>query len=293
MRKKWGICLLFLAGFLLCCLPLLFNIAAQKKQADAIATYRSSVEKEDSRLAKILKEAKEYNSMLWQSGQAVVDSLDTGILSDENYKIQLDVSGTGIMGSLDIPKINVELPIRHGTSEEILSQGIGHIQGTSLPTGGENTHSVLTGHRGLPSAKLLTRLDEMKEGDYFFLRICAETLAYKVCGIQIVRPEDATALDIRRGEDLVSIVTCTPFGLNTHRLIVTGTRVEYNEAKYQAIQAAVPSGREMLFTLLPFIAPLLAGGLYVRDRLDRGKRRKLYTRINNRRRKCGRSAGKY
>lgn len=293
MRKKWGICLLFLAGFLMCCLPILFNIAARKKQADSIATYRSAVEQKDNRMDEILNKAREYNSMLWQSGQAVLDSLDTGILSDESYETQLDVSGTGIMGSLDIPKINVELPIRHGTSEETLSQGIGHIQGTSLPIGGENTHSVLTGHRGLPSAKLLTRLDEMKEGDYFFLRICTETLAYKVCRIQTVKPEDVSALEISKGEDLVSVITCTPYGLNTHRLIVTGSRVEYSEAEYRAIHAAVPSGREILFTLIPLVLPALAVGLYAADRMKAGRKRKIYRRTRNRRKRRGGNAAGY
>lgn len=286
MRKRWGFRVVFLIGFLLCCLPTVFNFITRKKQAEAVATYQSAVEKEDSSLEDTRADAQLYNSMLWQSGEAVVDSLDTGILSDESYVSQMDVSGSGIMGSLDIPKINVELPIRHGTTEEVLSEGIGHIQGTSLPVGGENTHCVLTGHRGLPSSKLLTRLDEMAEGDYFFLRTCGETLAYRVCEIRTIEPENVSVLEIREGEDLVSVVTCTPYGLNTHRLIVTGERVEYDEAGYHAIRAAVPSGREMIFTLLPFLFAALAAGVYIRDwRRDKKRRRRSeWYRYRNRRR---------
>ena len=118
MRKRWGFRVVFLIGFLLCCLPTVFNFITRKKQAEAVATYQSAVEKEDSSLEDTRADAQLYNSMLWQSGEAVVDSLDTGILSDESYVSQMDVSGSGIMGSLDIPKINVELPIRHGTTRK-------------------------------------------------------------------------------------------------------------------------------------------------------------------------------
>ena len=275
MKKKWRFRLLFLLGFLLCSLPMGANLITRKQQAEAVATYQSAVEQEDGHLDEIVQAAERYNSMLWQSGYALLDSLDTGILSEESYAAQLDVSGTGIMGSLDIPKINVELPIRHGTDDEVLSEGIGHLRGTSLPVGGENTHSVLTGHRGLPGAKLLTRLDEMAEGDYFFLRICNETLAYRVTRICVAEPEDVSSLDIRAGEDLVSVVTCTPYGLNTHRLIVTGKRVPYSEADHRSIRAAVPSGREMLFTLLPLLLPFLGAVLYMKDRAGKadGKRK--------------------
>lgn len=173
------------------------------------------------------------------------------------------------MGSLDIPKINVELPIYHGTDDTALSNGIGHLQGTSLPTGGENTHCVLTGHRGLPSSKLLIRLDEMKEGDLFFLRIGNDTLAYKVCKIQVVEPEDVSALQIEAGQDLVTLVTCTPYGINTHRLLVTGKRVEYKKAQHDAIKQELPSARELIFFCLPFLFAAVAIGLYLWNRMQR------------------------
>lgn len=200
MRKKWSTGVIFIIGFALCCLPIIWNVIEQRHQSDAVATYQNAVsKKDDTKLKEIMDNAAAYNDMLYQTGGAVVDNSDTEILSDESYEKQLNISGNGTMGSLDIPKINVELPIYHGTDDTALSNGIGHLQGTSLPVGGANTHCVLTGHRGLPSSKLLIRLDEMVEGDLFFLRIGNETLAYKVNKIQIVEPEDVSGLQIEAG----------------------------------------------------------------------------------------------
>lgn len=158
--------------------------------------------------------------------------------------------------------------VQDGTDDTALSNGIGHLQGTSLPVGGANTHCVLTGHRGLPSSKLLIRLDEMVEGDLFFLRIGNETLAYKVNKIQIVEPEDVSGLQIEAGEDLVTLVTCTPYGINTHRLLVTGKRVEYKKAQHDAIKQELPSARELIFFLLPFLFAAIAIGLYLWNRRE-------------------------
>lgn len=189
MRRKWKVGIIFLIGFLLCSLPLVNNYMESKQQESAISTYQSAVKhSKKNNLKTIYKNAKKYNDLLYQTqGSAIAND---EILSDENYNKSLDVSGTGIMGSLEIPKINVDLPINHGTSDEALSNGVGHIQGTSLPVGGNNTHAVLSGHRGLPSSKLLVRLDEMKKGDYFFIRTCNKTLAYKVYKIKVVEPTD-------------------------------------------------------------------------------------------------------
>lgn len=249
--KRWGVHIVFLIGLILCCLPFVNNVVEQWRQNDAIATYQSAANQKEDKLSDILEEAAEYNDMLYQSEGAIVG--DTSLLSNESYQSQLDISGNGTMGSLDIPKINVELPIYHGTDDASLSNGVGHLQGTSLPVGGENTHTVLTGHRGLPSSKLLVRLDEMEKGDLFFIRVGNETLAYKVNKIQVVEPDDASVLDIEAGKDLASIVTCTPYGINTHRLIVTGKRVSYNKVEHDSIQQAIPSSRELLFAALPFI----------------------------------------
>ncbi len=264
MKKKWGIRAVFLLGFLLCCFPLAHNAVERRRQEDAVATYQKAAQEKEDTLEEALQAAWEYNDQLYQTQGAIVDDVD--LLSDENYNAQLDVSGTGVMGSLDIPKIDVNLPIYHGTGEEALSNGVGHLQGTSLPAGGENTHSVLSGHRGLPSSKLLVRLDEMKEGDFFFIRTCGQTLAYKVTEIRVVEPDDTSCLAIEPGEDLASLVTCTPYGLNTHRLVVTGTRVEYKESAYREIEEAVPSVREILLTVLPFAFVAAAAIIYIIDR---------------------------
>ena len=264
MRKKWSTGVIFIIGFALCCLPIIWNVIEQRHQSDAVATYQNAVsKKDDTKLKEIMDNAAAYNDMLYQTGGAVVDNSDTEI-----YEKQLNISGNGTMGSLDIPKINVELPIYHGTDDTALSNGIGHLQGTSLPVGGANTHCVLTGHRGLPSSKLLIRLDEMVEGDLFFLRIGNETLAYKVNKIQIVEPEDVSGLQIEAGEDLVTLVTCTPYGINTHRLLVTGKRVEYKKAQHDAIKQELPSARELIFFLLPFLFAAIAIGLYLWNRRE-------------------------
>ena len=266
MNRTWGIRAVFLIGFLLCCFPIVNNVIEQRHQADAVATYQKAADKSEDTLEQMLSEAKEYNDMLYQSEGAIVDGMDTQLLSDQSYQTVLDISGTGTMGSLDIPKINVELPIYHGTEAEALSNGIGHLQGTSLPIGGENVHSVLTGHRGLPSSKLLVRLDEMETGDLFFVRVANETLAYRVSDIQVVKPEETSCLKIQPGKDLVSIVTCTPYGINTHRLVVTGERVAYKKAEYERIKTEIPSVRELLFTILPFAFIAVSIELWIKDR---------------------------
>lgn len=142
------------------------------------------------------------------------------------YEQLLNVSGNGIMGYIEIPSIDVMLPIYHGTSEEVLQVAIGHIEGSSLPIGGESTHSVISGHRGLPSSRLFTDIDQLSEGDTFTLMVLDEVLTYEVDQIRIVEPEDISLLAIEEGQDLCTLVTCTPYGVNSHRLLVRGHRVE-------------------------------------------------------------------
>lgn len=265
MSRKWLLRIIFLAGFLLLLYPLISNMVHQRQQSDAVASYDSAVSnRSEEEIQEILNQATEYNNMLFQSNGAIVDNMDTSILSDESYNSLLN-QANGIMGSIEIPKINVDLPIYHGTEDDILSVGVGHIQGTSLPVGGENTHCVLSGHRGLPGSSLFTRLDEMKEGDLFFLSVMGETLAYKVYDIQVVDPDNTEVLEITAGKDDVSLVTCTPYGLNTHRLVVTGERVPYEESEYNSIGSELPSLRELLFIAIPFVLLAVAGGLKFKD----------------------------
>ena len=183
---------------------------------------------EDS-LKKEKEKAQTYNENL--SGDPVHDPFvfGSGYALPENYKEVLNLSEDGIMGYIQIPKILVDLPIYHGTSEEVLEKGVGHIQNTSVPIGGNSTHSVLTGHTGLPNAELFTRLDELVVGDIFYIHVLNEILTYKVYEIKVVLPDNIDELRITSGEDLVTLVTCTPYGVNSHRLLVKAERVEYED----------------------------------------------------------------
>lgn len=256
MSRKWVLSVTFILGFLLLCYPLVSSRLQSKQQETTVNTYKKEVDnKSEEEIQNMRADAEQYNSVLFQCQGAIVDNADTGILSDESYNSLLKQSNTGVMGSIEIPKIDIDLPIFHGTSDEVLSNSIGHQQGTSLPVGGDGTHCCLTGHRGLPGAKLFTRLDEIEKEDLFFISVLGETLAYKVCDIRVVVPDDAElyVTDIESGKDLVTLVTCTPYGLNTHRLLVTGERVPYEKMEYNSIKKSIPSIRELVFTALPFI----------------------------------------
>lgn len=210
--------------------PSISNYFAEKNHVEAIRNYDKMVVKigEDS-LKKEKEKAQTYNENL--SGDPVHDPfvLGSGYALPENYKEVLNISGDGIMGYIQIPKISVDLPIYHGTSEEVLEKGVGHIQNTSVPIGGNSTHSVLTGHTGLPNEELFTRLDELVVGDIFYIHVLNDILTYKVYEIKVVLPDNIDELRITSGEDLVTLVTCTPYGVNSHRLLVKAKRVEYED----------------------------------------------------------------
>ena len=210
--------------------PSISNYFAEKNHVEAIRNYDKMVVKigEDS-LKKEKEKAQTYNENL--SGDPVHDPFvfGSGYALSENYKEVLNLSEDGIMGYIQIPKISVDLPIYHGTSEEVLEKGVGHIQNTSVPIGGNSTHSVLTGHTGLPNAELFTRLDELVVGDIFYIHVLNEILTYKVYEIKVVLPDNIDELRITSGEDLVTLVTCTPYGVNSHRLLVKAERVEYED----------------------------------------------------------------
>lgn len=262
--------LLFWAGFLICIFPVISNIVERQRQADAVATYRQTMEKEDEKeIEEKWRQANEYNEMLFQAKGGIVEETE-----EKKYEELLNIQGTDIMGSLEIPKIQVELPIYHGTEDEVLSNGIGHLEGTSLPIGGENTHSVLTGHRGLPSSKLLVRLDEMKIGDLFFIHTYKEVMAYKVEEIMVVKPEDTAWMEIKGEKDLVSLVTCTPFGINSHRLIVTGHRVDYKEKEYIKIKPQLPSVREIIVTVFPILFVVSIVVIEIKNRIQTYRRQR-------------------
>lgn len=197
--------------------------AWNQKVADRmIVQYRKSLwsDGSDGVAEAELERARSYNRDLAAGSGGVTDEEER-----EEYEALLDPDGNGIMGYLEIPKISVRLPIGHGTDDKVLAGEVGHLLGSSLPVGGEGTHAVLTGHRGLPSARLFTDLDQLEENDRFRITVMGENLDYQVREIQTVLPEETQNLRIRPGEDLVTLVTCTPYGVNTHRLLVTGERV--------------------------------------------------------------------
>ena len=230
------IALIFLAGLGFLLYPTVSNLWNRAHQSRAIATYTKQVEKlDDSQNKEMLKAARKYNkSLLKKSDHWKLSKKDK-----KRYESLLDVSGTGIMGYIEVPKIDCSLPIYHGTDEGALQIAIGHLEGSSLPVGGKSTHCVLSGHRGLPSARLFTDLDQMEEGDIFILNILGRKLAYEVDQIKVVLPEEMSDLEVEEGKDLCTLVTCTPYGINTHRLLVRGHRTKYVEKKVEEEQKKV------------------------------------------------------
>lgn len=242
--------LVFLTGISLLLYPTVSDYWNSLHQSRAIASYTETVAQlDDDSYEQILEAAREYNAALAGRG-------NSWILSEEEleeYDAVLDLSGTGIMGYIEIPSIKCYLPIYHGTSEGVLQIAVGHIEGSSLPVGGESTHTVLSGHRGLPSAKLFTDLDQLDTGDTFLIRVLDETLTYEVDQILIVEPDDLSALEITEGEDYCTLVTCTPYGVNTHRLLVRGHRIENTE---EASTVRVTSDAIQIEPIL--VAPIVA-----------------------------------
>ncbi len=227
------IALIFLAGLGFLLYPTVSNLWNRAHQSRAIATYTKQVEKlDDSQNKEMLKAARKYNkSLLKKSDHWKLSKKDK-----KKYESLLDVSGTGIMGYIEVPKIDCSLPIYHGTDEGALQIAIGHLEGSSLPVGGKSTHCVLSGHRGLPSARLFTDLDQMEEGDVFVLNVLGRKLAYEVDQIKVVLPDEMSDLEIVQGKDLCTLVTCTPYGINTHRLLVRGHQTKYIEETVVRVQ---------------------------------------------------------
>ena len=256
MKKKKGkfisilLVLLLLVGLSLLLYPYVSNYWNSLHQTRAIAAYAEAVAKLDKdQYTEILSAAQAYNASLL--GRDNTQPLDGD--RKEEYERLLDVSGLGIMGYIEIPCIDCSLPIYHGADESVLQVAVGHMEWSSLPVGGESTHCVLSGHRGLPSAKLFTNLDKLREGDTFLLRVLDEILTYEVDQILIVEPQDTAALEITEGEDYCTLVTCTPYGINTHRLLVRGHRIDnIEEVKTVRVTADAVQIEPML------VAPVVA-----------------------------------
>ena len=220
-----------LAGLIIAAYPFISNYLYERRQQDIITSYETQ-QKTDTETNEELENVKEYNKSLAAANVTVTDPFDPEGLSGfgrREYETLLNVNEEGMMGYLEIPVIDVRLGIYHGTGEKVLKNGVGHLKNTSLPIGGEGTHAVLSAHAGLQEKKLFTDLELMKEGDVFYIHVFGETLAYETDRITVIEPHNTEALRIQEGKDYVTLVTCTPYGINSHRLLVRGKRIPFVE----------------------------------------------------------------
>ena len=246
------IALFFLTGISLMLYPAVSDAWNSLHQSRAIETYSERVaELDDFDYERFWADAEEYNRRL--IGKEADEGAET---LHEQYEALLNVSGNGMMGYVEIPSIHTALPIYHGTDEAVLQIAVGHLEGSSLPVGGEGTHCVLSSHRGLPSARLFTDLDKLEEGEVFLLHVLGETLAYKVDQILVVEPDETEALSIEEDRDYCTLLTCTPYGVNSHRLLVRGCRTEY-EKQEEDVQPVEKNAYFDLLELLPWAVVLV------------------------------------
>ena len=268
MKKKLSAILLglaFTAGLCLVLYPTVSDWWNSFHQSRAIANYAEAaagLSEEDYN--RFLSEARAYNESLLEKSNPLVPTEEEEAL----YYDTLDVTGTGIMSYIEIPSIKCELPVYHGVSEAVLQVAVGHIVGTSLPIGGENTHCVLSGHRGLPSARLFTDLDQLAEGDVFLLQTLDETLTYEIDQIRIVEPQEVDGLSIIPGGDYCTLITCTPYGINSHRMLIRGHRVETEKTHNVRVTAEAVQVEPVMVSGVIAI-PLLVAGLVALTSGDR------------------------
>lgn len=278
------IALIFISGLSLLLYPFAANQWNNYRQSRLISSYDDAVSQmeEDGEIDYTAQweRARAYNEELLPS--VLPDSFAVAAAAeepDEEYMACLNVAGDGMMGTVEIPKISITLPIYHTTSEEVLNIAAGHLEGSSLPSGGESTHAVISAHRGLPSASLFTDLDKLEEGDHFLLHILDETLAYQVDKITIVEPDQTEALTVEEGQDLVTLLTCTPYGVNSHRLLVRGYRVPYEPEVVAEEKPLLPVGSvHTNYLMWAAVGLAVTGGfvaiLYFLDRKRVNKNRK-------------------
>lgn len=264
--------LIFAAGLSVMLYPAVSNYLHQRHQMGVIDDYREQTEKMSQEQIEALKnDARRYNERL---ADIAINGSESETSSDLEYQNLLNISDD-VMAYITIPVCDISLPIRHGCGEEVLQKSAGHIPESSLPIGGENTHAVITAHRGLPSAKLFTNIDSLKVGDIFFIHGLDETLAYKVNQIKVVLPNDTSNLQITLGKDYVTLLTCTPYGINTHRLLVRGERTEYVQEveEKQVAEARKKHNRTVLLYVTGIIAAVLIMLVVylIRKRLEKRK----------------------
>ena len=227
--KRIVLFIVFVTGLSLLLYPKISTIWSEHKQEQTVEEYREAVKKNDAndQFAAEREKAVAYNeSLLPQVLPQAFDEAEKAEIPDEEYVSCLNITGDGMMGYVEIPKIDVKVPIYHSTDGKVLETAAGHIEGSSLPVGGETTHAVISAHRGLPTAELFTKLDQLEIGDVFTLSVLDETLYYEIDQIAVVEPSNVEFLKIEEGKDLVTLMTCTPYGINSHRLLVRGVRIQ-------------------------------------------------------------------
>lgn len=250
--KKILTTLMLVAGLSLLLYPWVSNWIYNHGVESSVGVYQKEISDTDSaEIDAMMDAAHKYNTQLAESQIALTDPF---VYREENdsdivYESVLSLDSSGLMCFINIPKINVNLPVYHGTSENALKKGVGHLEGTSIPVGGNGTRAVLSAHTGINSSKMFTDLTEMEIGDLFFINVLNKTLAYRICDIQVILPEETGILVPEKGRDLVTLLTCTPYGVNTHRLVVTGERTEYTEeAIAEAESSTADTGSQWMVT---------------------------------------------
>lgn len=259
------IILIFAAGLMIFLYPTISDTWNSYRDSKLITQYIQSVDvTDDARLEEELQKAEDYNKTL-VGGQVPDAFAQRDGVQDKTYESILNINGDGIIGYIEIPAIDIELPIYHYTTDEVLQKGAGHLFGSSLPVGGEGTHAVISAHRGLPSAKMFTDLNLLKEGDHFIIHVLNRTLTYEVDQIKTVEPDNTSDLGITEGQDYVTLLTCTPYGVNTQRLLVRGHRVENAESDTDTgnVQQSAGHNPGLMEEVLCVIAGLVLGGLII------------------------------
>ena len=288
MKKKVTtitICIMFLAGLSLLLYPFISNQWNTYRQKRLISSYDEQVAKKEEAgeidYNKEWSEATAYNEALLPS--ILPDSFAVAEASeedDEEYMSSLNLNGDGMMGYVEIPKIDVKVPVYHTTEKEVLEKAAGHLEGSSLPIGGESTHSVISAHRGLPSAKLFTDLDKLEKGDHFLISVLDDTLCYEVDKISVVEPTETDGLAVEEGQDLVTLLTCTPYGVNSQRLLVRGHRVPFEEVEMEEAPKGLLGGSSFYTNYLLWVVVGLAvtgifiAGLYIYNKKKNSDKQK-------------------